>query len=365
MSELQQRMRVVVNSDGEAFRLLKDLHRPRAAIYWSDLAASAVIGWSAFGFAFIARPWSTPMYVAIVTAAFALYRGLCFVHEISHLRRGSPRGFEAVWNLVFGIPLLMPSFVYVGVHSSHHNPVAAYGTDQDPEYLPFASSHRMSLLFVAHALFLPLAFMVRFLLLAPVALLWPSFHGWLVEHASSLCLNPAYRRQNSPALTMAIKRGEIAVLLVWTGALAAAWRHDLVWKGVAVWYAVSAFISVWNILRTLGAHRYESAGGPLDRAGQLRDSVDTPGAAWTELWAPVGLRYHALHHYFPGIPYHNLGSAYHRLMSALPEDAGYREATSPSLPDSLRRLYAAGETSFRKKRNAEVYPHAPLPSNHN
>jgi len=30
-------------------------------------------------------------------------------------------------------------------------------------------------------------------------------------------------------------------------------------------------------------------------------------------WAPVGLRYHALHHYFPGIPYHNLGFAYQRL----------------------------------------------------
>ena len=90
------------------------------------------------------------------------------------------------------------------------------------------------------------------------------------------------------------------------------WHYHLAWKAIAVWYAVNAFISVCNTMRTLGAHRYESTGLPLDRAGQLADSIDTPGAAWTELWAPVGLRYHALHHYFPGIPYHNLGLAYRR-----------------------------------------------------
>jgi fatty acid desaturase len=155
--------------------------------------------------------------------------------------------------------------------------------------------------------------------------------------------------------TKRIRYGEIAILLVWTAAFAAAWRHDLAWKGIAVWYAANAFAGVCNTLRTLGAHRYESTGTPLDRAGQLRDSIDTPGAAWTELWAPVGLRYHALHHYFPGIPYHNLGQAYKRLTSALPEEAGYRESTAPSLPESLRRLFATGRSASRKKENAEVH----------
>ena len=107
------------------------------------------------------------MYLAIVVAAFALYRGLCFVHEISHLRRLRLPGFETVWNFAFGIPLLLPSFVYVGVHPSHHN-LATYGTDQDPEYLPFGSSHRMTVVFLMHSVLLPLAFLVRFLLLAPV-----------------------------------------------------------------------------------------------------------------------------------------------------------------------------------------------------
>jgi len=355
---------VAVNYDRDAFRLVKDFHQPRAAIYWSDLAATGAVGWLAFGLALLARPFSITMFAAMIVAALALYRGLCFVHEISHLRRRLLPGFETIWNLTFGIPLLLPSFVYVGVHPDHHN-LATYGTDQDPEYLPFGSSHWMSVLFLLHSILLPLALLVRFLLLAPFGLLWQRFHNWLIAHASSLSMNPAYRRQNSAELTAKVRYGEIAILWVWIMAFAMLGRKYLAWKAIAVWYAVNALVSVCNAMRTLGAHRYESAGAPLDRAGQLLDSIDTPGAAWTELWAPVGLRYHALHHYFPGIPYHNLGLAYRRLIASLPEVAGYREIASPSLPWSLRRLYATGQSAHRRRRNVEVYPQASLPSHRN
>ena len=76
--------------------------------------------------------------------------------------------------------------------------------------------------------------------------------------------------------------------------------------------------------------------------GQLIDSIDTPGRFWTELWAPVGLRYHALHHYFPGIPYHGLPEAYTRLVGTLPLATEYRKMSSPSLPYSLRALIRKG-----------------------
>ena len=121
---------------------------------------TAALGWSSFGVALMARPFSLSMYGAMVVAAFSLYRGLCFVHEISHLRRLRLPSFQAVWNILFGIPLLLPSFVYVGVHPSHHN-LATYGTEQDPEYLPFGSSHRMTVLFLLHSVLLPLAILVR------------------------------------------------------------------------------------------------------------------------------------------------------------------------------------------------------------
>jgi fatty acid desaturase len=61
---------------------------------------------------------------------------------------------------------------------------------------------------------------------------------------------------------------------------------------------------------------------------------------WTaELWAPVGLRYHALHHLFPSLPYHNLGKAHRRLMRELPADSPYRQTESPHLWASLRLLW--------------------------
>jgi fatty acid desaturase len=99
-------------------------------------------------------------------------------------------------------------------------------------------------------------------------------------------------------------------------------------------------------MRVLGAHDYDTDGAPRDREAQLADSIDTPGGPWTELWAPVGLRYHALHHYFPGIPYHNLGAAYRRIIEFLADEAraAYCESTSPSLRHSLATLYQkAGE----------------------
>ena len=133
-------------------------------------------------------------------------------------------------------------------------------------------------------------------------------------------------------------------------------------RALAVWYGISGCAAFCNALRALGAHRYESAGEPLSREGQLLDSIDTPGAIWTELWAPVGLRYHALHHYFPGIPYHNLGTAYRRLISSLPREAAYQNLTSPSLPWSLRRLYRIGKRVQQRRGDAKVcaQPTAPV-----
>jgi len=153
-----------------------------------------------------------------------------------------------------------------------------------------------------------------------------------------------YRREVSEATSRKIVRWEAVTLGYWCGLAALAYFQVLPWRYFVVWYVVSAVASFINTVRTLGAHRYASDGTPLDRDGQLSDSIDTPGAVWTELWAPVGLRYHALHHYFPGIPYHNLHAACRRLIQALPSDSPHPRATSPSLPQSLHTLYR-GERS--------------------
>ena len=350
-----------MKTDSQAWSLVKDLHQPRPAIFWADLFVSAVAGWGGFGVALLAKPFSATMWLAFAVATCGLYRGLCFVHEISHMRRSYLRGFETTWNAIFGVPLLMPSFVYVGVHSNHHS-LATYGTEQDPEYLPFAKSHWMTTFFAAHSVLIPLALLLRFVVLSPAALLWPRLHRWLVIHASSLSMNTRYRREDSRSLTMSIRRWEIAILLVWLAAAATAWHYGLAWKALAIWYGISACVALTNALRTLGAHRYESSGLPLDRGGQLLDSIDTPGAVWTTLWAPVGLRYHALHHYFPGVPYHNLGTAYRRLISSLPAEAAYEKLSSPSLRWSLATLYRRGRSAQRGERSDELCSQPPVRS---
>lgn len=323
--------------DREILRLVKDLHAPRPSIYWTDLLLSTGLGWTAFAAAMTWKPFGWPMIAAALIASLALYRGLCFLHEITHLRPGALRGFETAWNIWLGVPLLIPSFMYVGVHQDHHK-ISIYGTRRDPEYLPLSGRRRRIALFALESFLIPLLLTMRFVLVAPMSLVSRRVHQWLAVHASALCINPKYRREFSEALSRKIARWETVMLCVWYGLVALAAFRILPWRFFAIWYAVSAAMAFINMVRTLGAHHYANDGKPLDRDGQLSDSVDTPGGFWTELWAPAGLRYHALHHYFPGIPYHNLGRAYERLIQTLPPDSPYSQATSPSLAHSLRTL---------------------------
>lgn len=330
-----------------AHETVRDLHEPQPLVFWTDLIASTAAGYGALALAMAAPFGSLAHVVATVTAALLLYRALCFMHEIAHVRSGALRGFETAWNVLVGIPLLMPSFIYThGVHRNHHA-LATYGTPQDPEYLPFASSHLMTMGFAAHSVLLPLVLAFRFLVLGPVALVVPGWHRTLVERASALAMHPQFRRTASDELLRKAWRWQAGIVLAW-GAMLTAIPAGLVPPRALLTYVLTmALVSVVNVLRTLGAHHYGSDGAPMDRQGQLLDSIETPGHWWTEVWAPVGLRYHALHHYFPGIPYHRLPQAHRRLRAALPQAAAFHQTVSPGLPSSLQRLVTTG---WRRRR---------------
>lgn len=329
--------------DQRARELVRDLHTPNPATYWTDFFLTSLIGWGAFALAVQYPLFSPPMALAAAIATFSLYRGLLFVHEISHFTRDSLAGFETGWNLVCGFPLLLPSFVYCGMHQDHHR-ISLYGTERDPEYLPFAQSRGMTICFALESFFIPLLLVIRFMVVGPLGLVAPPLHRWLAVHASSLVINFRYRRDVSGGLERKMRRSEVAVLLLWGTAVSLAWMSVIPWRTFAVWLIVASTASFLNTMRTLVAHHYESDGSPMDRNGQLLDSIDHPGDEpsrwWTGLWAPVGLRYHALHHYFPGIPYHNLGKAYRRLRENLPPTADFHRSTDPSMPHSLRTLLA-------------------------
>jgi fatty acid desaturase len=112
-------------------------------------------------------------------------------------------------------------------------------------------------------------------------------------------------------------------------------------------YAMSVFIVVVNALRTLGAHRWTNAHGEeMNFVEQMLDSVNYPyNPLLSGLWAPVGLRFHALHHIFPTMPYHALATAHKRLMRELPEDSPYRRTEARSLTGSLITLWKRARSS--------------------
>jgi len=327
--------------DAEARRVVADLHAPRPSVFWFDLIASAAIGWSGLVLAVTLPPFSGGMLAASAAGVFAFYRGLCFMHEITHVRSGALPRFEVIWNVLIGLPLLMPSTVYLGVHQDHHK-LSTYGTADDPEYLPFARSRALTIRFALGALLIPAMLVFRFVVAVPLELAWPRFHRFLACRASSLSMNPRYCRVVPAAMSRKMRLLHAAAFSMWAGALVFAWVGWLPWRAFLIWYAITAVASVINTLRTLVAHQYEGSGAPMSRREQLLDSIDTPGAGVTELWAPVGLRYHALHHYFPGIPYHNLGEAYRRLVKVLPD---YQSSTSDGLVPSLASLYRKGRAS--------------------
>ena len=109
-------------------------------------------------------------------------------------------------------------------------------------------------------------------------------------------------------------------------------------------YATGVGVLLLNHVRTLGAHRYRHRREEVSFLEQLLDTVNYPSRLWmAELWAPVGLRYHALHHLFPSLPYHNLGKAHRRLMSRLPANS-VRPARRTSPPPLMVPPFVAIET---------------------
>jgi fatty acid desaturase len=312
---------------------LRDLQTPAPPIYWTDLLGSAAAGWGAFAIActaddrFIAG-------AAAIGAIVLLYRAYLFIHELSHAARRI-RGFTTVWNLVAGFPLLVPSVLAVGVHTVHHRS-GTYGTADDPEYLPFARSRMQIARFLALSLAFPSLMALRFLVAGPIALLVPPLQRRLERQATSLAMNPAYRRHMSPEEHRTSVVQQAALLLYWSPVLVLPWTQTWPWRGAVVWIVVASGLALINGIRTLASHRYESDGSALTHDAQWADSIDTPGTWWTTIWAPVGHRYHALHHYVPGLPYHNLGTAYRRLAAS-----GARGGVSSSLRASLGRLWSA------------------------
>lgn len=335
-------MKASIPDDAEllraAVKLTRDLNAPKPLIYWSDLIASAVLGYAGLALAIAGAGWM--QWAGAVVAILALYRAGSFIHEITHIKHSALPGFRTAWNLMIGVPLLVPSFMYEGVHNLHHARTR-YGTVDDPEYLPLAQMGPGKLaVFVVIAVLAPVALFLRYGVLAPLSLVFPGLRRMLVERYSALTINPDFKRR--------APEGDFARHWTIWETLASVWAVTLLtlvatdvfaWQGFLIAIAIASATTVLNQVRTLVAHLWENEGDAISVTAQYLDSVNVPPPALLPmLWAPVGLRYHALHHLISSVPYHNLGEAHRRLTAAMPVDSAYHAASYPGLPGLLRRL---------------------------
>ncbi|WP_374763187.1 fatty acid desaturase family protein [Yunchengibacter salinarum] len=317
--------------------LVKDLFAPRQSIFLADFLLSYAGFIGALALFLLADGWlAVPGFAG---AVFLSYRCASFIHEIVHLPRKGFGLFKGLWNALFGVPFMMPSFFYES-HLDHHIP-RKYGTKNDPEYLPLSGMSVPGFIgfVLEHAIGTPMILFARLLVGLPVRLFWKDGASVLDRRFSSLVINRAYEKPTR-ARTRALIAVEAQVLIgtVVVATLVVQGVIPLVWIGKI--FAVFATGLVANVIRTLCAHRYQNHSlERLDEGEQFADSLNYEGnPVIGGLMAPVGLRFHALHHLFPTIPYHNLAEAHRRLMAGLPLDDPYRRASFRSFTRQLGRL---------------------------
>lgn len=309
----------------------QDFHEVKPLIYWRDMLISGTIAYASAALFLSAPPFSLWQLVGYLMASFWLYRVGSLVHEVAHLGGREQTSFKVAWNLLIGIPTLTPSTFFTGHHRDHHSQ-KVYGTPEDPEYVvnvcPRGSIINLVLYFMFVAAF-PLIVFLRFFL-APLTFITPQVRALTLRHLSAFTFNYRYRRNLGSINRKRFAWLELACSL-------RAWFIPLAillgfrpWTHMLMLYALGATVVILNQLRQLADHHFEGDGNRLSVSDHIMDSCNYVGRdPLTWLFFPFAIQYHALHHMFPSLPYHNLSFAHHYLMKKLPTDSPYRDLVQP------------------------------------
>lgn len=351
--------------------LIGDLFPPRPWIYWADFLLTFAGGTYCFQQVrggSILQPHQGFQGTLEQTFFFAVscllyYRAAMFIHEVVHQRTtGRLAAFRFVWNLLCGIPFLMPSFVYY-THIDHHRR-QHFGTERDGEYLPLEHQSMWQILFyLSWCFIIPLLAIVRFLILTPLAWVIPGFRQFVHRRASSMVMDPSYIRPLPKKATLRVIYLQEFGCFLWC--IAVGVGAPLLLGRAPIPFIVHAYlmgvcIVFLNTIRTIGSHRWHNEGEEMTFVDQLLDSVNYPSNPWiSELWGPVGTRFHALHHLFPSLPYHAFPAAHRRLMAGLPMDSPYRRTEERSLTSALVDFVRRNRNRRTQEKECAPSPIAP------
>lgn len=320
--------------------VVDDLRAPKPIVYFLDLLLSSLIGWGLFAWLVSSQAGAAVQVLVFVVSGLLLYRALAFIHELFHQQ--AMKGFRAMWHALAGIPLLIPFLLYLPIHQAHHNP-KTYGTRDDGEYDQFfGNCSKMSAKLFLLNLGLPLAIIIRFGVLTPLSVLLPVVRREVIPNFVHMALRMPYR---APEVKESMRKECLVVevfcmLFAWTlvGLCTVGYGTVVLW-----WYAMVLWIATLNTLRALGStHLYVEQPAGRGASGQLLDSLNVSGGGIvTTLLCPTGLRFHALHHVAPYLPYHSLAKAHRRLVERLPVASSYHHVTVQNLWQGWQRLLQA------------------------
>ncbi len=334
-------------------RACADLFEPQASIFWIDFIISVTVAYVAASIYLASNLTSLIGWGAFTISVVTMYRASMFIHEIVHLPKKETTTFRRFWNFFAGVPMMVPTFTYQS--HLHHHSSQHYGTEHDGEYLPFAQGRIWQVfIYMTQIVLQPMLVFLRYLIWTPISFLHPKLRAWTLANASSLVINFKYTNHKKPFQhtredtfweLFTWFRAVVMLLLVLAGIMPMIRLPKILLLAMTV-------LTI-NHLRTLAAHRYRNGGKPISHLAQFQDSTNITGSWWTELWCPLGLRYHALHHLFPGIPYHNLGIAHRRLMATHGEGSIYHQSVYPNFQSVVKELFAeiANNNSGKIKKN--------------
>lgn len=300
--------------------------------FWSDFIVSATFAYVSAGIYLAAPLFSAAQVIAFPFAIFWLYRSGSLIHEVAHLPRNEMRGFKLAWNMVIGVVTLAPSTFFTAHHRDHHSG-RMYGTPEDPEYVVNVfrrGSLASIILYGLHIILFP-AFVVLRFLLAPLSFIHPRVRDFTLRRLSSFTLNWNYeknisrldRRMFATVELLCWARVSLMFIAVAIGLT--------VWPRLPLMYLLGASTLLFNQMRQVADHHFESNGTAMTMDAHILDSCNyTKNDFLTWLFFPFAIKFHALHHMFPSLPYHNLAAAHEYLETNLQNDSPYRSLGQPT-----------------------------------